>query len=66
MTYDLGKGLLTTTGTLPKDPRAFGANFTEWARLVPNLQSVTMMQSMAAMAAEYHVHQVCNHRVTTV
>ena len=37
---------------------SFGKDFLEWAERVPNLQSTMMMQSMAAMAAEYHVAQV--------
>ena len=43
------------------DPVSFGSSFLEWVERVPNLQSVTMMQSMAAMAAEYHVHQFKMH-----
>lgn len=38
-------------------PKAFGADFVSWVRMVPNLQSTMMMQSMAAMAAEYHLSQ---------
>ena len=40
-----------------EDPASFGSNFLEWARRVPNLQSTMMVQSMAAMAAEYHINQ---------
>ncbi|KAL1499014.1 hypothetical protein AB1Y20_013531 [Prymnesium parvum] len=39
------------------DPHLFGKDFLDWAQRIPNLQSTTMMQSMAAMAAEYFVHQ---------
>ena len=44
-----------------QDPASFGSTFLEWVEKVPNLQSVTMMQSMAAMAAEYHIHQFKMH-----
>ena len=40
-----------------ESPAAFGSNFIEWVERVPNLQSTMMIQSMAAMAAEYHVSQ---------
>ena len=40
---------------------SFGKDFLEWAERVPNLQSTMMMQSMAAMAAEYHVSQYRMH-----
>jgi hypothetical protein len=39
-----------------EDPNSFGRNFIDWVERVPNLQSTMMMQSMAAMAAEYHVN----------
>jgi len=44
-----------------ENPRSFGATFEEWAEKVPNLQSTMMMQSMAAMAAEYHIDQFRLH-----
>jgi len=40
-----------------EQPQSFGANFLEWVEKVPNLQSTMMIQSMAAMAAEYHLSQ---------
>ena len=39
------------------DPASFGKDFMSWARAVPDLQSTIMVQSMAAMAAEYHINQ---------
>ena len=44
------------------DPHSFGKDFIDWARRVPDLQSTTMMQSMAAMAAEYHINQWSHYR----
>jgi len=44
-----------------KQPQVFGANFIEWVGKVPNLQSTTMIQSMAAMAAEYNLSQYRSH-----
>jgi len=44
-----------------ESPHLFGRNFIEWAQKVPNLQSTMMMQSMAAMAAEYHLDQFRMH-----
>jgi len=38
-------------------PSQFGSTFLEWVDRVPNLQSTMMIQSMAAMAAEYHLSQ---------
>ena len=43
------------------DPANFGSDFISWVRRVPNLQSTMMMQSMAAMAAEYHIAQYRMH-----
>lgn len=40
-----------------ENPSSFGSNFIEWVSKVPNLQSTMMVQSMAAMAAEYHLPQ---------
>ena len=40
-----------------EDPASFGKTFIDWVSRVPNLQSTMMMQSMAAMAAEYHLGQ---------
>lgn len=37
-----------------KSPEVFGANFTDWAQRVPNLQSSIMVRGMAAMHAEYY------------
>jgi len=45
-----------------EDPASFGKDFIEWAERVPDLQSTMMMQSMAAMAAEYHVNQYKRER----
>ena len=44
-----------------ESPQHFGRNFLEWAEKVPNLQSTMMIQSMAAMAAEYHIDQYKMH-----
>ena len=44
-----------------EDPTHFGRNFLEWAEQVPDLQSTMMVESMAAMAAEYHLNQYKMH-----
>ena len=45
-----------------QDPTSFGVDFIDWAKRVPDLQSTIMVQSMAAMAAEYHVNQWAHYR----